>query len=137
MGAREYPQSNISAFEQGCKLDLRARLAIDLLKSPGFSPVIQALGVDQARPDLQYVSAQSPAQQTAGFALDLATALLEEAEKRGLIKDIPDTSDLSAPERRQAERNGKFNAIQQFAANKAITQEAATQVQVPRTPLQS
>jgi hypothetical protein len=59
----KYPQSILSAYENGCVMDMQLRIAVELLK---------------AKPTLD-----------PSAALDLVEALFAEAEKRDLIAELP------------------------------------------------
>jgi len=75
----ELPDSQFEGFRSGANLDLRVRMAMDMLThSPMFAP-----GKD---------SAGTP-EEAALFALDAATYLLDTAFERGLIKPFRKVAD--------------------------------------------
>ena len=73
------PDSPFEGFRSGANLDLRIRLAMDMLThSPMFAPGKDAAGTPE---------------ETALFALDTATYLLDTAHERGLIKPFGKVAD--------------------------------------------
>ena len=88
----ELPDSPFEGFRCGANLDLRVRLAMDMLThSPMFAPGKDAAGTPE---------------ETALFALDTATYLLDTAHERGLIKPfckVADDAHLLAHMHRQIE----------------------------------
>ena len=73
------PDTPFEGFRSGANLDLRVRLAMDMLThSPMFSPGKDAAGTPE---------------ETALFALDTATYLLDVAAERGLIKPFGKVAD--------------------------------------------
>lgn len=119
-----YQHNVLEAFGSGCLLDLRVRLAADFLK---HSPMFGEIPTHSEGPD-------GLPREFACFALDLATALLSEADRRGLIEPIPeDNGDLDAPLRAQAKRTASYQALQQLEAQKFVQDEAGRVVpQAPR-----
>lgn len=101
-----YRQNVLDGFPNGCLLDLRVRLAVDILKNRAM---------------------------TAVEALDLTTALLAEAEARGLIDALPEDDGLNAQVRRQAGRIARFN-VEQQAAGGRISREEQGVVNLPFGP---
>jgi hypothetical protein len=91
----------LTSFENGVQLDLRVRLAVDLMKDGGFTDPIAAL--------------------------DAATSLIAEADKRGLIKELPETGEINQPLRRHIDRSVRAQVHQQLAAGR-IGQEEAPRV---------
>lgn len=106
----------IGSYANGLQLDLRVKLAVDFLKSPIIAEVAK-------NPN------HSP-QSLSIFALDLATQLLEVADERGLIADMPEDDGLSSPMRRHIRRQVRAQIVGQHAANEIAPQEAP-QVQIP------
>ena len=88
----ELPDSPFEGFRSGANLDLRVRMAMDMLiHSPMFAPGKDAAGTPE---------------ETALFALDAATYLLDTAFERGLIKPfgtVKDDAHLMAHIDRQIE----------------------------------
>jgi len=88
----ELPDSPFEGFRSGANLDLRVRMAMDMLiHSPMFAPGKDAAGTPE---------------ETALFALDAATYLLDTAFERGLIKTfgrVADDAHLLAHMHRQIE----------------------------------
>jgi hypothetical protein len=93
----------LSSFENGLQLDLRVKLAVDFLK---------------AHP------ASGSAHEGASYALDLADALLAESVKRGLVKSLPDTGEISTPLRHHIERSVRAQVFQQVVAQRVGPEEA-------------
>lgn len=113
-----------SAFEAGVQMDLRVRLAMDFLKSSYF---------DGAAGEIQEVDdagAEVTERNNARRALDLAGALLDEAAARGLLKELPDTSELSGPMKRHIERNARAQAYGQVAGGRVMREESGGVVPV-------
>lgn len=118
-----YPSNVLEGFGSGCLLDLRVRLAVDLLKSPMFT----SMSVDGMR------APEIPGE-CARFALDLATALMAEAESRGLVQPIPaDNGELPDALRAQARRTASFQALQQIEGGRFVQEEQGRVV--PQAPV--
>jgi hypothetical protein len=100
----------LGSFANGVQLDLRVKLAVDFLK---------------AHP------AQGPVAEAAAYALDLAAALLDEASRRGLTKDLPEDSELSAPMKRHIERQIRMQVFQNQAAQRIQSEPAVALGSVP------
>jgi hypothetical protein len=99
----------IGSYALGVQLDLRVKLAVDFLKSPVIAEVAK-------NPN------HSP-QSLATFALDLATQLIEVAEDRGLIADMPETDGLSAPMRKHIRRQVRANVVGQVCGQQIMAEE--------------
>ena len=97
-----YFGNELSAFEAGVQMDLRLRLAIDFLKSPAFEGAGRRPEGEQG--------------DVAACALTLASSLLEQAEQRGWLKDLPETGEISGRLKRHIERNVNAQAHQMHAA---------------------
>lgn len=95
----------LGSYANGVQLDLRVKLAVDFLKSPA----LQITG--------------SP-QELAIYALTLATELLTLAEERGLVASLPDTDELSAPQRRHIRRQVRAQIAGQVASQQIGAEEA-------------
>jgi hypothetical protein len=108
-----YPHNALEGFGNGCILDLRVRLALNFLQhSPRYAAVSGDDGVDIFSPS-----------HAASDALDLATALLAESERRELIAPIDLTGELDESIRAQAKRLARFQVLQQIEAQKAAQAE--------------
>jgi hypothetical protein len=112
---RLYRQSALNGFENGCLLDLRVRIAMDLLKGPLFANVV-AEGVE-------FPPMESSPGGIACHALDIASELLKQAEARGWVDPLPDDGGLNRAGRLQASRVGRFGAVQQMEAQKAMAED--------------
>lgn len=110
----------IGSYANGVQLDLRVKLAVDFLKSPVFQGV------------------EWTPKESAVRALDMATELLNEATKRDLVKDLPDTDELSGPMRKHIRRQVRAQIVGQVAGQTIMAEEQpsvmAGPVAVP-TPL--
>jgi hypothetical protein len=86
-----YLPNVLTAFEAGCMLDLRVRLAIEFLKTnTALTDGVQALKI--------------------------ASDLCDEAEKRGFIMPLPDDDSLSRPLRMHLKRQVRAQSFQQGQA---------------------
>ena len=92
----------LGSWNNGVQLDLRVKLAIEFLK---------------AHP------AQGPATEAAGYALDLADALIAESTTRGLMKDLPEDDELTQPMRRHIRRQMRAQIYGQVAGQKIAAEE--------------
>jgi hypothetical protein len=120
----KYAQPAVEAFTQGVRLDLRARMAADFLRS---SPAVRAYAEEAVK---TCGDGKVVASATAGFALDLAEALMSESEKRGLVAPMPEGAELDAPTKKQAARMGRFGALQQIGGHREMQEAQAGQVAV-------
>lgn len=109
--AMKYPSNPLTAMDQGCMLDLRVKLAVDILKSPMFTTAIT----------------ESPAQ-IASTALDIATELLSLGEERGLVAPLPDHSELTAVLKRHIERSVRAQLFQQQCGQRFSREDGAITV---------
>lgn len=116
-----YHQNVFAAFENGCELDLRVRLALEFIKSPAATLVELASDID---PVLTPVS-------VAEFFLDLAGAVMEGAHRRGWVHDLPETSELTSPMRKHIERNVRAQIHQQVAGQKIAQEDAGRVMAMP------
>jgi len=114
----EYWGDVLQSFQNGVQLDLRVRLAIEFLKSPAFSG-------DGASPE-----------GAATRALTLADSLLEQAQASGLLKPLPEDSELNAPLRRHLERNARAQIFANLAAQRIGSEPAVALNSVPATIVQ-
>jgi hypothetical protein len=101
---KTYFGSATQNFENGVIMDLRVKMAVDFLKTGDFAGM--------------------HASDAANKALDLADALLDAADARGLLLPLPDDNSLNAPLRRQLERNCRMQAFQQNAMQRIAVEEA-------------
>jgi hypothetical protein len=108
----------LTNFENGAQLDLRVKLAVDFLKSPWAAEM--AVATDSQT-------------ELAVAALDLACALVEEAQARGLLHALPEDGSVNSPLRKHIERSVRAQVFQQIAGAR-IAQEEAPAV-VPAGPL--
>jgi len=81
--ATRYRDNAIDGFRNGACLDLRVRLAIELLS---HSALYSGAGYHDA--------GEGDPTRLARHALDVASALLDEAESRGLVENFPEGAEL-------------------------------------------
>lgn len=112
---RFYHQNVFAAFENGCELDLRVRLALEFIKSPAATLVELASDVEPVL---------TPAG-VAKFFLDLAQAVMEQSVERGWVHDLPETAELSAPMRKHIERNVRAQVHQQVCGQRIAQEDQA------------
>lgn len=101
----KYRGNPLVDFENGVGLDLRVKMAMELLKSP-----LCAISINPAEDALK--------------ALDTATALLELAAGRGLLYFVPDHGEISAPLRKHIERNARASVFQQMVVQRVAREES-------------
>jgi hypothetical protein len=109
----------LQSWNNGVQLDLRVKLAVDFLKSG----VLVAKDCDRMQPG-----------EAATYALDVSTALLNLAAERGLLKDMPDTDQLSGGHRKHIRRMTRAGVLQQVVAQDIARDESP---QVAAAPLAS
>lgn len=115
---KRYPHNAIGAFDAGAMLDLRVRIALNVLtNSPAAASFVSALtvGIDcSLKPEEANKVATSAARYAARFALEAASELLGLADERGLIEPIPPAGDeLDQTLADYAKRQGQFGVEQQ------------------------
>lgn len=93
----------LANFATGVQLDLRVKIALDLLKSGAVTD--------------------------ATAALDTATQLLAVAAERGLVKEMPDDDDLSGPMKRHLRRSLRVQCFQQTEGPRIMAEETAHKLQ--------
>jgi hypothetical protein len=98
----------LKAYDNGVQLDLRAKLAVEFLKSP----MCQYASGDNARDLVEY-------------ALDLGTEFVAQAYSRGLLRDLPEDDGLSAPLRKHVRRNARAQALMNHAGQEMMQEEAS------------
>ena len=116
---KKYRHNVLEGFGNGCLLDLRVRIAIGLLEK---SPLLGSSACADATPD-----------EVAGYALDVATELLRQADERGLIEDLPEDEGLNSQVRKQAARTALYGTLQQIEGQKALADEGG-RVAAPSMP---
>jgi hypothetical protein len=93
----------LANFQTGVQLDLRVKMALDLLKSGAFTD--------------------------AEAALYQATALVRLADERGLVKDLPENDDLSQPMKQHLRRSIRVQVFQQTEGPRIMAEETAHRLQ--------
>jgi hypothetical protein len=107
-----YPHNPLEGFGNGANLDLRVRIALNLLQH-------------STRYHVQANGAMISPADAAGDALDVAGALLEEAERRGWVAPLEEAGELSPALRAQAKRSAAFGILQQIEGSKFAQDEQA------------
>ena len=114
----------LNSFENGVQLDLRVKLAVDFLKSQYFQSAglhrgeqkpAEVPGLIERIPGPEVTTAARDAR----VALDLAEAVLEEAAKRGLVKELPDNGEIPAPMKHHIARSVAASAFQAEESQRA------------------
>lgn len=122
--ARKYPHNVLEGFGNGALLDLRVRLAMQILT---HSPTLNIVHPDRLRDDESLLHAR----EVANMVLNLANELLSQAEARGWIEPLPDLPEIDGPLKDQAMRTAEYQARQQVHGNgvaQKIMQEDAPKV---------
>lgn len=104
----DYPGNVLNALQDGCVMDLRMRLAVQFIVG-GMCPM---------PPGPDCVLAE-PARAVAVFALDVASALVDEALERRLLESMPE-GEIPSVVKNQIKRNAEAGAIQQFHGAKVM-----------------
>jgi hypothetical protein len=113
MPEMKFPPNQLSAFETGALMSLKARMALELLKAPMFEGfALQAC-----------LGANGP-EQAATIALAIAGSLLEQGQASGDITEIPEGDDLNNATRDHIARNMRAQAVQQVNGQRIMEQEA-------------
>lgn len=121
----KYPHNVLEGFANGCLLDFRARVALQLLtSSPVFQGVALGTQIDRAPQLPKYL---------AGMALELADELLKQAAEKGWVDPIPNNDEISASLRKQARRTAEYQVQQQLHGNRIAQEEQSGRV-VPVAP---
>lgn len=121
-----YPDHDINAFNVGANLDLRARIAIDLLKSSYFH---NSANVEYKPGKMGHMDADVAVH----VACDVAESLIRHFEHKGWIGPVSRSGELSPELAKQAERMGRFGAAQQLSANQEA-QDRANRVATLQQP---
>jgi hypothetical protein len=101
----KYPTPLLAAINDGCVLDMRVRLAIELLKVPGF----------ESEADVNIAT-------RVDAALTTAEVLFERATQRGWIADLPLDDSIPPLELAHIRRNAVAQVEGQFAAQQHVEQ---------------
>jgi len=117
LNALRYPHNPLEGFANGCLLDLRVRIAIDLLKA---SPMYAKTGKETPF-------------SIAVHALHVAQELMAEAERRGWVAPLPVEGELSPALKAQAARVAAFGVEQQLEAGRLAQQARGAVIPVNPT----
>lgn len=113
-GPMNFPHNPIDGLGNGCLLDLRVRMAVEILKGPLF----QGSGLN---PDSM-----------ATRALLICDQLLKQGLERGWVAPLPADGELPPELRAHAERTSAFQVCQQMAGQKfALAEQSRV---VPAAP---
>ena len=107
----KYALPLLNALNDGAVIDLRFRIALQLLLSPGFVDGCKTRG-------------EHPEQE----AVLLAGNLVELAEKTDLIEPLPSHSDLPRAERAHVERQAAAQVFGQMHAQRVVNDESTSRV---------
>jgi hypothetical protein len=118
MTALKYPTPYLNALPDGCVMDMRVKLAMEIIKTPGYIKIFAA----------QNTSDDETAKNASACALNIAEALYAEAERRQLVEDLPSHADLTKDELNHIRRQAAGNVIGQLHAQKVAASEQASQV---------
>jgi hypothetical protein len=102
----------LQSFNNGLQLDIRLKLAVDFLKG---GMLVQQAGVPLMPPG-----------ELVKRALDLAAELLNESHARGLVKDLPDTDELSAAHKLHLARSIRAQVVPQAVGPRIAEEEGLT-----------
>jgi hypothetical protein len=128
------------SYQNGLQLDLRARLAVEFIKAGMLARLVPEdprtrLAEIEGHPDAvttdEVFYSAARAKRMATFALDLATALLDQSKERGLTKPMPDHSNLGPAERHALERNARAQVYGQMFLQRLAREEAGPGVMAP------
>lgn len=117
----DYPHNELDGFQNGCNMDLRARIALNLLQ---HSPIFHRM-----LPDNPQGFGLIPKEMVTA-ACDLAEELLRQSKERGWIEAFPADGELTDRLREQGKRAATFSAVQQIEGAKAMHNEQARVVPV-------
>lgn len=124
---RRYRDNPIDGFRNGVCLDLRVRIAIDLLTHGGLFEALIASFKGKEPTEADMVALPKVA---AVVALESAAELLRLAEERGLVDDFPEGAEIGRGLRDHARRQANF----QTEGNREAQRIAAEQLR-PASPL--
>jgi|HubBroStandDraft_3_1064219.scaffolds.fasta_scaffold03297_9 hypothetical protein len=99
----------LANFQTGVQLDLRVKMALDLLKAGSFT--------------------------SAEDALNCASALITLATERGLVKDLPEDYELTQSMKQHLRRSLKVQCFQQSEGPRIMAEETAHKLQPAATIL--
>lgn len=85
----EYPPDPIAAFNDGCLMDIRMRVALEFAKA--------MLG--------NATSFERPAHEIANHALNTAKCLFDEGKRVGWVEPLPTSGEITEETKRHLERN--------------------------------
>lgn len=123
---RKYPGDPVASFQTGAMIDLRARIALDLLKTPLYADLVKLAATNE---ELQ----RQPGV-IVGHVLELSGVFVAECERRGWVEPLPmDVADqeqrigatgaIEARLRAHAELSGLFQAAMNIALTEAQTRD--------------
>jgi hypothetical protein len=119
----DYPGNVLNALTDGCVLDLRFKLAVEFVKA-GLVP-------QPPEPDCVLVE---PARAVAYFAFEVAQEMIAIAQERNLIAPMPE-GEIPSVVKNQIKRNAEAQALQQWHAQRVMTELAGPLAPMGRMPL--
>lgn len=112
---RSYPSNVIDGFAMGTLLDLRARIALDILRSPLGAALAKQ---EFSRPHGLSSDCTVNAAPIAAAICNVAQTLVGCFEDAGWARPIPEGDELNAALEKHARRLGRFQCQQQIGGNK-------------------
>lgn len=103
-------------YNNGCRLDVRSKLAVDFLKASGCVPVYGQDPTDGAQAVLL------TAKERVAYALDLAGEVIAQSYERGWAKDLSESDELTQAQRRHIRHSIRTQVYGQLQGQ-AIAQE--------------
>lgn len=108
----EFPAPLLTAINDGAHMDLRVKLAIQLAASMGFAVVADK--AIEARIDGEVASHKQFAGQFAHLALDIAGAIVQQAQARGWLESLPVSDELSEADIAHIKRSAQAQVVNQL-----------------------
>lgn len=115
-----YLSNAIDGFSNGARLDLRLRTAVQLLTSPAMGALLEEVNAHaNARDDGEHFQSAAG---IAGIALEIAEALIEQAEAKGYV--LPFTAALGEDLEAHAKRMVAWQMAQQHEGQRVAAEAA-------------
>jgi hypothetical protein len=120
----KYPANPLTSFDNGCLMDLRARMAINLLTSPAGGEIVNnltnTLFANWAARDTNLTDAEMTGpigELTAKMVFAICENFMAEGERRGLIQPLPDENE---PLSEELQAHLARHAYAQFLGSKML-----------------
>lgn len=107
----KYPSPLLNSLTDGVHLDMRAKMAEQFLRTPGLVSRFRQNG--------------ATADETVRFVFDLSQSFYDEAERRGLLQELPGHADLPTSEEMHVRRQAAAQVIGQLHANSVVQKESS------------